>query len=263
MASVSKGYVKKYEIQDESQDGGNYIIEISAEIAEGDPDSHNSIDAVKENLGRPSFYLNIEDQKLKDMISGVLNNNALDITEIKNRAKYIINAKVEKFEYDVPSSQTMKGLQTTITVKVSEKFSGEDFINISNDPGKSVEISALKEVREKNSYTYAIQELEKKLIPEINKKLINKFNNGTKVLIKLVNIDFMRDVYELRECIESLPFTKSVSLSPVEDKTVTYEVLYLGNPSDLQLEILKKSREYKLRGLKAKSNEDGHLWLTF
>jgi len=263
LASVSKGYVKRYEIKNEYQDGENYLVEILAEISEGDPDSTNSIDAVKESIGRPSFYLNIEDKRLKDMISEVLSNNNLDITQIKTRAKYIISGEVGKYEYDVPSSQKMKGIQTTIMLKVSEKFSDEDIINISNDPENSVEISALKELRERNSYNYAMEELEEKLIKQINRNFVSKFNNGAKVLVKLVKFDFMRDVHELKECIESLPLTKSVSVSPVENKTVTYELLYLGNPSDLQLEIFKKSREYRLRGLKVKNNEDGHIWFTF
>ena len=263
LASVSKGFVKRYEIKKEYQEDGNYIIEIIAEVSEEDPDSKSSMEAIKESMGRPSFFIKGDDQRLQDMINQVLSDNELDITPDKNRAKYIINSKVKKHEYSIPSSNKMKGLQTTITIRVVDKYSGDDFINIANDPENSIEISASDEVRERNSYSYAMEELKDKLIKEIRKHFVSTFSNGTKVTVKLVDFDRMSDVNELKECIDSLSLTKSVSVSPVEGRTVTYEVLYLGNPSDLQLDIMKKSREYRLKGLIVKSNKDGQIWFTF
>ncbi len=263
LTSVSKGHVKKYEIKKEYKDGNNFVVEIIAEISEEEPGAETSIDAVKESMGRPSFYLITEDQRLKDMISEVLSKNDLEITHEKKRAKYIVNAKAKKYEYDVSMSKSMKGIQTTMTVNIKDRFSGEDFINVSNDPENSVEISESPEVRERNSYNYAMEELEEKLLKQINRKFIARFQQGEKILVKLVRFDRMRDVDELKECIDSLPMTKSVSVSPVENRTVTYEVFYLGNPSDLQLEIMKKSREFRLKGLRAKNARDGFITFVF
>ena len=156
----------------------------------------------------------------------------------------------------------MKGYQTTIVVKGVDKISGEVLLNITNDPENSVDVSKYDEVGKKNSFEYAMKEVEKRLIKEIQGSFVDKFNNGSKVFVKLKGFDFMRDVDELKECIDSLPLTKSISASPVEGKSVTYEVLYLGNPSDLQLEILKKAKDYRLRGLRATS-DDGYIGFSF
>ena len=261
LASVSKGHVKKYEIKKEYEDGNNFVVEIIAEVSEEEPDAKTSIEAVKENMGRPSFFLIAEDQRLKDMISEVLSKNDLEITHQRKRARYIVNANAKKYEYDVSMSKSMKGIQTTMIVNIKDRFSGEDFINVSNNPENSVEISESSEIRERNSYNYAMEELEEKLLKQINRKFIARFQQGEKILVKLVRFDRMRDVDELKECIDSLPMTKSVSVSPVENRTVTYEVFYLGNPSNLQLEIMKKSREFRLRGLRSKSA--GNDFITF
>jgi len=108
-----------------------------------------------------------------------------------------------------------------------------------------------------------MEELEGKLITQLNKKFINTFQKGSKVLVTLMRFDRMRDVDELKACIESLPMTKSVIVFPVKKDTVSYEVLYLGNPSDLQLSILKKSQDFKLRGLRIKKNNKGEIWFRF
>ncbi len=170
LASVSKGHVKKYEIKNEYQKGNNFVVVIIAEISEEDPDVDTSIEAIKESMGRPAFYLNVEDLRIIELVRNILSKHDFDITPDKLRAKYLLTAEVKKYEYDVSMSKQMKGIQTTINIKIVDKYSGEDFINISNTPENSVEISASQEIRERNSYNYAMEELGDRLIKELNRK---------------------------------------------------------------------------------------------
>lgn len=263
LSSVSKGMVKRYEIKEEYTEKNTYVVIIVAEIVEEDPNSKKSIDAIKENMGRPSFFIDTNDSRLKDMLEVSLNENNLDISSNKDSAKYLILTGVKKYEYDVPRLKGMKGLQTTIKITVKDKYANEEIINISNNPESSVEISKYEEIRNRNSYNYAFEEIKQTFIKNINKHFINKFNNGNKVKIKLVNFDRMRDVNELKDCIDSVNLVKSVSVLPVNNNSVSYEIIYLGNPSDLQLEILKKSKEFRLRGLRIKDSNSSEIIFKF
>lgn len=261
LSAVSKGVVKRYKVLNEGQQGTSYAVEIAAQIVEDDQTSGQTIEAVKENMGRPAFLIQADDGDIKRMLSEVFNDGDLEVTENQAAAKYIVRATIDRHEY--PAMAGMTGMQTTISIKVKEKFSDDDFLNISNDPEKSVEISRSDTVRRRNSYAYAIDDIKEKLTAEIHRKFNSRFNNGSKVLVKLQDFDRMRDVNELKDCIDALPLTKSVSLRPVEGRSVVYEVMYLGNPSDLQLDIMKKSREFRLRGLRTKNVNDGLITFRF
>lgn len=263
LSSVSKGRVKKYDINKEFVDGRTYVVKITAEISTDEPDGGNIVAAVKENMGRPSFYMSVKDKRLHQMITEILTENDLDITNSKNRSNYLLSSNVDKHEFDMPAMKGMVGLQTTIKIRIVDRFSGEEFVNISNDPQDSMDASKFKEVRERNSYKYAMEKVRDKLIKQINQKFVKTFQTGAKVVVKLVRFDRMRDVDELRECIDSLPLTKSVSVLPLSKRTAVFEVIYLGSPKDLQLDILKKSREFRLRGLRAKASKGGAIEFKF
>ena len=260
LSSISKGVVKKYTVINEGPEDDMYVIEIVAEITE-ENDTSGSIDAIKESMGRPSFLIVVDDSDIRRMLSEVLNNADLEITDNELSAKYIIKVDIDRYEY--PAIAGMTGMQTTITIKIKDKYSDDDFLNISNDPENSVELSKSDIVRKRNSYSYAMDEIKDKLTTAINKKFNSTFNNGSKVLVKLQRFDRMRDVDELKACIESLALTKSIIVRPVQNRSVTYEVIYQGNPSDLQIEILKKSREFRLRGLRVRNTDNGGLIFEF
>ncbi len=260
LSSISKGSIKKYTVINEGPEADLYFIEIVAEVTE-EGDASGSIDAIKENMGRPSFLIIVNDPDIRRMLSEVLNNADLEITENELSAKYIIKVSVDRYEY--PAIAGMTGMQTTITIKIKDKYSDDDFLNISNNPENSVELSKSDVVRKRNSYSYAMDEIKGKLTTAIHKKFNSTFNKGSKVLVKLQRFDRMRDVDELKACIESLALTKSITVRPVQNRSVTYEVIYQGNPSDLQLEILKKSREFRLRGLRVANTDNGELVFQF
>jgi len=263
LSAVAKGVVKRYTVTKEQQQSRDYMVEIAAEVVEEVEDGMQSIDAVKENLGRPSFYLAIKDERLKAMVQKILVNNEFEVTPVDRLAKYFVVAEVDKLEMPMPAMPDMIGLRTTITLNVKDKHNRQDILMVANDPTETIEVSANKSIRERKSYGLAMAQIEQDFTKAINQHFTKSFQEGQKVLVALVQFDRMRDVDELKECIASLPLTKSVSVGSVEKRSVVYEVIYLGNPNDLQLDIMKKSREFRLRGLRAKNNNSGIITFQF
>lgn len=262
LSAVAKGVVQRYTITKEQQQGRDYFVEIVAEVVEEDA-GNQSLDAVKENLGRPAFYLAIDDQRLKAMVQKILIQNEFEVTTVDRLAKYFVLADVEKLEMPMPAMPDMIGLRTTITINVKDKHNRQDILMVSNDPTETIEVSANKSIRERKSYSLAMAQIEADFTKAINQHFTQSFQEGQKVLVGLVQFDRMRDVSELKDCIESLSLTKSVTVGPVENRSVIYEVIYLGNPNDLQLDIMKKSREFRLRGLRSKNNNSGIITFRF
>lgn len=263
LSAVAKGVVKRYTVTKEQKQGRDYMVEIAAEVVEEAEYGMQSMAAIKENLGRPSFYLAIKDERLKSMIQKILITHEFGVTPVDRMAKYFVVADVEKLEIPMPAIPDMLSLRTTITINVKDKHNREDILMVSNDPTGTVEVSANKMIRERKSYSLAMAQIEKDFTQAINKHFSQSFQEGQKVLVSFVQFDRMRDVDELKACIESLPLTKSVAVGSIENRGVVYEVIYLGNPNDLQLDIMKKSREFRLRGLRAKSNNGGIIAFQF
>lgn len=262
VAAISHGQVEKYTILKEYVANKQYVVEIAARISE--KENAQSLDAIKESLGRPSFYLDTKDKQLRRMLQDALAKANCTVSSQKSSARYVVGADVSSEEYDIPADSKMKGMRTTITLSVTDRNNASDvLIHMSNDPEDSVEISANKQVRERNSYAYALETIEGQFIQKINSVFNQQFNNGSKIIVTLAKISFMRDVDELRACIESLPLTKSVEVRPVTKRQVQFEVIYLGNPTSLQLDIMKKAQEFKLRGLRAKNTTAGGMTFTF
>lgn len=251
VAAVSHGQVEKYIILKEYMANKQYVVEIAARISE--KENENSLDAVKESLGRPSFYIASSDSRLVTMLQNALAKADCIVTSDKTTARYVVGANVLKEQYDIPADSKMKGMRTAITVRVSDRANSQDVLfQVSNDPEDSVEISSNHEVLERNSYRYALETIETEFIGAINRIFNSQFNNGTKVIVTLARFDRMRDVDEFRNCLEALPLTKSVVVRPVKKRQVEFELIYLGNPTALQMDIMKKIQRVQTSGLTGK-----------
>lgn len=261
LSTVSSGHVQRYTVIKEYQEGNNYFIIISAEVSDSPPDGQQQILAIQENMGRPSFAIQTDRPEVDRLMRELLATSGFEVSSSPNSARYTIKTDISKYEYKAMGGMT--GLQTTIKVRITDRFSSDDLINVSSDPNNSVEISDSATIREQNSLSYAMEDLQPKLTSAIKKQFISQFNNGSKIQVTLKNFDRMRDVDELRACLESLPLTKSVSVQPIQNRSANYEVIYLGDPASLQLDILKQSRSFSLRGLKAKNTDTRAVVLSF
>ncbi|KEQ16403.1 hypothetical protein GZ78_21275 [Endozoicomonas numazuensis] len=261
LSTVSSGHVSRYKIEVETQDSDNYYVTIVAEISDSVPKGEENFSVVKEGLGRPTFAIESGHIEVARSIRELFSEQGLDVVSDSETARYRVKADVQTHEYDAMAG--MKGMRTTIRVRIHDRFSNEDLLYIISDPDKSVEISDSAVLRQRNSLNYAIDDIEGELTGSIRKAFVDQFNNGSKVTVTLKNFDRMRDVDELLACIESLPLTRSVTVSPIQKRDVTYDVIYLGDPSGLQLDILKQAQSYRLQGLKVKSTKDGTIQMTF
>lgn len=261
LSTVSSGHVKRYTVAKEFQEGNNYVIIINAEVSDTPADGKQQILAVQESMGRPSFAIQTTNPDVDRLMRELVASSGFEVSSAPDNARYLIKADISKYEYQAIGG--MDGLQTTIKVRIIDKFSSDDLINVSSDPNSSVEISDSASIREQNSLRYAMEDLKPKLLGAIQKKFIHQFNNGSKIQVTLHAFDRMRDVDELRACIESLPLVRSVSVQPIRNRNASYEVIYLGDPASLQMDILKQSRSFSLRGLKAKSTDSTAVVLSF
>ncbi|KAF1073759.1 hypothetical protein [Halodesulfovibrio sp. MK-HDV] len=262
VAAISHGQVEKYSILKEYVKGKQYVIEIAARISE--KENEHSLDAVKESLGRPSFYIATKDGRLTRMLQSALSKADYPVTSQKSSARYIVAAHVNKEQYDIPANSTMKGMRTEINISVSDSKNVRDVLfKISNDPEDSVEISANMELLERNSYRYALETIEEEFVSAINRTLNQQFNNGAKVLVQLTGFRNMDQINEFQRCLEALPLTKSVTSRPIVKHSIEFELIYLGNPDSLQVDVMKKAREFRLRRLGACGTKNGQLVFSY
>ena len=78
LSTVSSGHVSSYTVKEEFQRDGSYHIVIVAEVSEDAPEQ--SIDAITENMGRPSFYIKSDNDDIARLLRELLANNNLEVT---------------------------------------------------------------------------------------------------------------------------------------------------------------------------------------
>ena len=100
---------------------------------------------------------------------------------------------------------------------------------------------------------YAVESMQDELVARLSSRMVDQFNNGTKVLVSFRGFGRMREAESMARMLESFPLTKKVTLRPVDGGTAFYDVLYLGDPADLQMMALKAAPGFRLNGLKAVS----------
>ena len=261
MATRSSGAVSKYKIVKETIVNGTVRIEIIAEVTEKKVDPKDLNLAVRESLGRPSIYIDTKDSLARTELKKLLVANDYEVTKDKRQARYIM--KVDSEVMEEPTLADMLGRRTTLTLTLKDRMSADEAIVIQNDPNDSLEASDNARLRATRSMQYAVKSIEKELLGELQGEMLDQFQNGTKVLVSFKNFGKMREVDRLRELLESLPLTKQVSLRPVDGGTAYYDVLYLGDPNELQMLALKGAVKHRLNGLKAKNRGEEGIEFTF
>ncbi len=73
----------------------------------------------------------------------------------------------------------------------------------------------------------------------------------------------MDQINEFQRCLEALPLTKSVTSRPIVKHSIEFELIYLGNPDSLQVDVMKKAREFRLRRLGACGTKNGQLVFSY
>lgn len=261
MATRTRGVVESYRILEEGKVSGEYRVEISAIVVEAPESNQVSMEAIQENLGRPSVFVDARDSHVRSALDEVFASNNFDVTRDRSSARFIVEVDSEVIEQKTLGE--MIGRQTSLNIRVKDVLSADDSIVISNDPSTSLEVSNIEGLRASRSALYAVESIQDQLLNSLAGDIVDQFNNGAKVRISFSNFGKLRFVEGFLTLLEGLPLTKKASLRPVENGVAYYDLLYLGDPSELQLLIVKASVKHKLFGLKAKNRQETGLDFTF
>ena len=261
MTSRSKGTVSKYKIVNETIEGGLVRIDVVATIEDKPVDPSRISQVVRENQGRPSIYIDTTDKLASKEMERLLKANSYDVTRNKKVARYIM--KIDVYVVEQETLADMIGRQTTLNISLQDKMSSDDAIVIQNDPTRSTEASDNPHLRATRSMKYAVEDISKELLEHLNEHVVDQFNNGTKVLISFRNFERLGEVEAMANLLRSLPQMKMVTPRPVQGNVAYYEVLYLGEPSEIQLLVPKNAYKFRLNGLRGSNQKGDGLEFTF
>lgn len=260
-ATRSNGMVSKYQIVNEDVKDDIYRVQIVATVVDKPKDSNPDALTIRENLGRPSIYIETTDSLARKELEVMLRKHKFDITRRKDQARFILTAKVERIEQ--PAIADMMGCRTVLDISLKDKMSSDQALVITNDPDQSIEASDNATFRKSRSMNYAVHSIRNELLGGLNNEFNNQFHNGTKVVVTFSNFARMSEVEAMANLLNSFPLTKKVVTQPVRNNVAYFDVLYLGDPNELQLQAMKNAYKFKLNGLRAKNQKGDGIDFTF
>ena len=261
MATRSNGMVSKYQIVSEDVQNGVYRVQIVATVVDKPKDANPDALTIRENLGRPSIYIDTNDTLARKELEVMLKKHNFDITRRKDQARFILTAKVERIEQ--PAIADMMGCRTVLDISLKDKMSSDQALVITNDPDQSIEASDNATFRKTRSMKYAVHSVRNELLGGLNNELNNQFHNGTKVVVTFANFARLSEVEAMAKLLNSFPLTKKVVTQPVRNNLAYFDVLYLGDPNELQMLAMKNAYKFKLNGLRAKNQKGDGIDFTF
>lgn len=260
-ATRSAGAVTHYKIIKETVLGDTIRVEILAEVGEAKASSRDMNKVIREHMGRPSIYLDVRDPEARQALRAMLSAADYEITNDQKQARYVLHADTETEESVTLGD--MIGRKTSLTITLKDRMSADEAIVIRNNPSESLEVSDSESLRAQRSMQYAVESIRDRLVDRLTSKVNDQFVNGSKVLVSFSNFGRMREVENLKRLIESFPLTKQVTVRPVDGGVAYLDVLYLGDPNEIQSMTLKGAPDFRLNGLKAKNRSRNGLDFTF
>lgn len=261
ISSRTHGVVKHYKVIRELNRNGVIEIQIVAEIVEQIDDPKTIARAIREHMGRPSIYIESPNADLKQILADSLVNHDLDITNDSKQARYILQAKVNFNEAKMTGSAPTT--MSVLTLAIKDQRNKDDAIRIRSVPEDSWTQDTNAERRRFESMEKAVSSIESQLTEKFASNMVDSFNNGSKVNVTFNRLLRLRDAETLRNMISGFPLVKQVNVLPQEGRSVSMTVLYLGDPNELQLMILKNAQKNHLSGLRSIGNSQGGLNFTF
>ena len=260
-ATRSKGMVSKYKILDEDVQNGVYRVRVAATVVDKPKDANPDALTIRESLGRPSIYIDTKDSLARKELELLLKKHKFDITRRKDQARFILTAKVERIEQ--PAIADMMGCRTVLDISLKDKMSSDEALVITNDPDQSIEASDNATLRKPRSMNYAVHSIRNELLNGLNSEFNNQFHNGTKVVVTFTNFSRVSEVEAMGKLLNSFPLTKKVVIQPIRNNIAYFDVLYLGDPNDLQVQAMKNAYKFRLNGLRAKNQKGDGIDFTF
>jgi hypothetical protein len=243
VASISEGRVRQYEIVEESELNATYSVVILAEIEERPPGASDNIQALLENMGRPSFGISSNSDEVGSLLRDLLSDNGFDLSSSAETARYMLHADSVLTELPVRYGNNEHfSTRTKLNVIVRYRSSPDVLLSISNDEDESVDISRYPEVGRRNSVQFAVEAISEPLISGLKSLMVDEFQHGTKVLVALEDWFGLRDVDAFEACLKSMPSVKTIAQLPIEkDRVARFEIVYMDDPGGFQIDFKKHS----------------------
>ncbi len=254
VSSRSKGSVSRFRVLEERTENSTFTIRIAAIVTdESARSSSEVVQAIKDNLGRPSFFIATATGDARTHIESLLREGNYDIAGDRGSARFIVTVKVGFEEF--PSIGGMRGRKTNLELRIFDTVSSQQLQLIVADPDKTVEVSDNPFVRESRSLKFAVEDVKDRFLRLVSAQMVDQFNNGARVQVKLDGFDRMRMVDIFQNLVKDLPGVRNVNMRPVVENSVIFDVFYGGDPGELQLAILRNAERFRLHGLKIRSRD--------
>lgn len=261
ISSRSRGSVSSYRVLSEKSEGAYFHVRIAAIVTEGDERSEDIVAAIQDNLGRPGYFLQADSRLLRSELEKLLRDGGFHIVTDRSAARFVVNATTQIEEF--PSVGGVTGRTTALTIRVQDVFSTEQLHVFENDPSQTLQVSTNDALRERRSLNFAIEELAAEFKSSLASGLADQFQHGARVTVSLSGFDRLRMVDMFQTMLEEMPNVRSVAMRPIQGHSVTFDVFYYGNPTELQTNVLQNAQRHRLFGLRLRSNSSDSIAFTF
>ena len=262
ISSRSRGSISSYRIIEEKSEDGYYYVEIAAVVVEDDERTEDMQAVIQDSLGRPGYFLDINDNALlRSELEKLLEDGGFYVVTDRSAARFIIEADAAVDEF--PSVGGVTGRTTALTIRVFDTFSAEQLHVFENDPADTLQVSTQERLRERRSLGFAIEGISEDIKESLASGQADQFENGARVTVSLAGFDRMRLVDMFETMLEEMPQVNSVSIRPIADKKATFDIFYQGNPAELSTEVLRNAQRHRLFGLRLRSDANDEIAFTF
>ena len=261
ISSRTRGSISSYRILDEKSEGGYYQVRVAANVVEEDERSEDMVAAIQDNLGRPGYFIEADSTLLHAELEKLLQNGGFHTVTNRAAARFIVKAITRAEEFQSVGGIT--GRTTALTIRVHDVFSSEQLHVFENDPSQTLQVSTNEALRERRSLTFAIDELAEDFKVSLSAGLTDQFQHGSRVTVVLSGFDRVRMVDIFQTMLEEMADVNNVAMRPIQGQSVTFDVFYYGNPTELQTEVLKNAQRYRLFGLRLRSDTPDAITFSF
>lgn len=256
----SKGFVSSYRVIDERAENGFFTIRIVAKVREGDNRSNETVQAVLDNVGRPTFFVQTDHSEAKRQMEALLRKSKLDVASGASAARFIVKIEINPEEFR--SIGGMTGRRTSLSLRLLDRMSSEQLEVVAGDPSDTLEVSDSPTIREQRSLELALEGTVPQFLKAVTARITDQFDNGSRVSVKLAGFERMRTVDLFRELLEDIPGVRSVHLKPLQEAVADFDVFYSGDPAELQMLALRSAERFRLYGLRLRRSSGEGIQFT-
>ena len=230
----SVGFIDKYRVIEEGAIPDGYRVVIVATVSKTKlMDSYASL---MKSLGDPQFFLNTDNNELRDTFIQFFSDLGFKLVDNKDKADYIIDAEGTFRQLKHPIEKT-DGVQLSLWIKIKDAKSGQELMSQKNDPKKSAVFYSSDDRQKDIAVEKAFAQMKDPLHEELNKLIIKMASTGREVQVLVDNYSSAKDnaIEKIYKAIEMVPGCSNVNKRiDSETQTVIFTANYQGKMDDFE-----------------------------